>query len=62
VYPVANFSSNPTEGYAPLDVEFTDSSEMQPSGSGTLEMETVQLTRMQHILIQQQEAMKLTLQ
>jgi parallel beta-helix repeat protein len=35
---------------------------MQPSGSGTLEMETVQLTRMQHILIQQQEAMKLTLQ
>jgi len=27
VYPVANFSSKPTEGYAPLDVEFTDSSE-----------------------------------
>ena len=52
VLPVANFSSNVTEGYVPLDVQFTTYRKMQQNGTGTLETELIQLRRIQRIHIQ----------
>ena len=43
ILPLANFSSNVTEGYVPLSVQFNDSSDQcNIHGTGILEMEIIQ--------------------
>ena len=59
VLPIANFSSNVTSGYVPLSVQFNDSSKMQLDGTGTLETEIIQPSRIQCILSLQQETIRL---
>jgi len=89
VFPVANFSTNVTSGYAPLLIKFNDSSknvtewnwnfgdgtnstQQNPTYTytvagnytvnltGTLEMELIQHSRIQHILTLRQETILLT--